>query len=98
MPLVCAKTVGIVKTVGTDYSLGMDKDSMRRLATVDQVAQAHREATHEALVNAIWEAADTGWPQVDIVAASGLTRERIRQICDSEYRERALERRKKAQR
>ena len=69
---------------------------MRALATADQIVQAEREATHEALVNAIWEAADTGWPQVDIVAASGLTRERIRQICDSEYRERALERRKTA--
>ena len=69
---------------------------MRALATEDQIAQAVREATHEALVNAIWEAADAGWPQVDIVAASGLTRERIRQICDSGYREKALERRQKA--
>ena len=33
--------------------------------------------------------------QVDIVAAVGLTRERVRQLCDPGYRERALERRKR---
>ena len=33
---------------------------------------------------------------MDIVAAVGLTRERVRQICDPEYRERAMKRRKEA--
>ena len=35
-------------------------------------------------------------PLQEAVAAVGLTRERVRQLCDSEYRERAMERRKKA--
>lgn len=75
----------------------MDKEILRSLALTNKRAAARQEETHEALVDAIWKAADEGMAQVDIVAAVGLTRERIRQLCDSEYRERALERRKKAQ-
>jgi hypothetical protein len=49
---------------------------------------ARRDGTHRALVEAIWEAADQGMQQVDIVKAVNLTRERVRQLCTPEYRER----------
>lgn len=71
----------------------MDEQTLRSLAAADRRAKARSEAAHAALVDAIWEAADAGWPQVDIVKATGLTRERIRQLCDPRYRERAIERR-----
>ena len=75
----------------------MDKETLRSLARSNGRATARVEQTHRALVDAIWEAADEKMAQVDIVAAVGLTRERVRQICDPEYRERAMERRKKAE-
>ena len=71
----------------------MDENTLRTLAASDHRAKARSEAAHAALVDAIWEAADTGWPQTKIVQATGLTRERIRQLCSPEYRERALKRR-----
>lgn len=73
----------------------MDKETLRSLARSNSRAAAQQEQTHRALVDAIWEAADQGMPQVDIVAAVGLTRERVRQLCEPEYRRRALERREK---
>lgn len=76
----------------------MDEQTLRSLATADRRAKARSEAAHAALVDAIWEAADAGWPQVAIVKATGLTRERIRQLCDPEYRRRALERRREQDR
>jgi hypothetical protein len=71
----------------------MDEQTLRSLAASDRRAKTRSETAHAALVDAIWEAADAGWKQGDIVRATGLTRERIRQLCDPKYRERALERR-----
>jgi hypothetical protein len=48
-------------------------------------------ASSEALVDAILEAHDEGWRQVDIVRAVELTRERVRQICDPRYRKKRTE-------
>jgi hypothetical protein len=71
----------------------MDADTLRSLARANGRDKAREKRSHDALVDAIWEAADEGWQQVDIVRTTGLTRERIRQLCDPEYRERALKRR-----
>jgi hypothetical protein len=71
----------------------VDEETLRSLAASDHRAKALGEEAHAALVAAIWEAADTSWPQNKIVQATGLTRERIRQLCSPEYRERALKRR-----
>ena len=73
----------------------MDRETLHALARANQSATLTHDTTHEALVDAIWEAADEGMAQVDIIAAVGLTRERIRQLCAPEYRRRALKRRKK---
>jgi len=75
----------------------MDTETLRSLARANDRDKAREKRSHNALVDAIWEAADEGWAQVDIVKATGLTRERIRQLCDPLYRERALERRKQEQ-
>jgi hypothetical protein len=72
----------------------MDEQTLRSLAAADRRAKARSEAAHTALVDAIWEAADAGWQQALIVRTTGLTRERIRQLCDPKYRARAHERRK----
>lgn len=74
--------------------MNVDEQTLRSLAASDRRAKARSDTTHTALVDAIWEAADTGWPQTKIVQATGLTRERIRQLCSPSYRERAAERRK----
>lgn len=71
----------------------MNADILQSLAQANGSDKAREKRSHDALVDAIWEAADEGWQQVDIVRATGLTRERIRQLCDPEYRRRALERR-----
>lgn len=71
----------------------MDEQTLRALAASDRRAKARSETAHTALVDAIWEAADSGWQQAAIVRATGLTRERIRQLCSPEYRQRAQERR-----
>ena len=75
----------------------MDPETLRTLARVNSRDKAREKRSHDALVDAIWEADDEDWPQVEIVKATGLTRERIRQLCDPEYREHALERRKREQ-
>jgi hypothetical protein len=73
--------------------VAVDEQTLRSVAASDRRAKRRAEEAHNALVDAIWEAADAGWPQTKIVAASGLTRERIRQLCSPEYRERASKRR-----
>lgn len=73
----------------------MDEDTLRALARANSRDKAREARSHDALVDAVWEAADEGWEQVKIVKATGLTRERIRQLCDPKYRKRALERRAK---
>jgi hypothetical protein len=93
MPLLLAKTLGIVKTIGIAYCLIMDPEKLRALARANGRDKDREKRSHTALVDAIWEAADEGWQQVDIVRETGLTRERVRQICDPAYRARALERR-----
>jgi hypothetical protein len=78
--------------VGTLYCRIMDADQMRRLAHQNQRDKAREEASYAALVAAIWEAHDAGWRQFEIVREVGLTRERVRQICDPEYRKRRVAR------
>lgn len=73
----------------------MDEQTLKALARANSRDKAREALSHDALVDAIWEAADEGWKQVDIVNATGLTRERVRQLCDSEYRAKALKRREK---
>ena len=76
----------------------MDTDTLRSLARSNNRAVRRQEQAHAALVGAIWEAADEGMAQVDIVAAVGLTRERVRQLCHPGYREKALKRHQEAAR
>ena len=59
---------------------------LRMLARTNKRDKERERASYARLVAAIWEAADEGWQQVDIVREVGLTRERVRQICDPEYR------------
>ncbi len=59
-------------------------DATKRLteATAAYVAAtAHADSAREDLANAIIQAARDGVRQVDIVKATGYTRERVRQIC-----------------
>jgi hypothetical protein len=71
----------------------VDHETLRTLARTNARDKEREKSSHSALVDAIWEAADEGWAQVDIVKTTGLTRERIRQLCDPEYREKAVRRR-----
>jgi hypothetical protein len=64
----------------------VDHETLTALARADGRAKARSAEAHKALVQAIWEAADQGMPQVEIVKDTGLTRERIRQLCDPAYR------------
>lgn len=74
-------------------------EKLAALARQNQRDKAKEAASHEALIDAIWEAdADEGVRQADIVRATRLTRERIRQICDGKYRARVLARRQAATR
>jgi hypothetical protein len=66
----------------------MDHETLTALARADARAKARSAEAHRALVRAIWEAAGEGMPQVEIVKDTGLTRERIRQLCDPVYRAR----------
>ena len=76
----------------------MEADTLQSLARANSRDKAREKRSHDELVDAIWQAADEGITQVEIVKATGLTRERIRQLCDPEYRVRAAERRQEAQR
>jgi hypothetical protein len=71
----------------------VDHNTLHALARTNGRDKAREKRSHDALVDGIWEAADEGWAQVDIVRATDLTRERVRQLCDPEYRKRALQRR-----
>ena len=64
----------------------MGTDELRALASANKKDKARWDASYARLVAAIWEASDQGMRQVDIVRAVGLTRERVRQICDPVYR------------
>jgi hypothetical protein len=66
----------------------MDSETLRALARRNRQDKARERASYATLVDAIWRAHDEGWQQVDIVRAVELTRERIRQICDPDYRKR----------
>ena len=59
---------------------------LRMLARANKQAKEREHASYTRLLAGIWEAADEGWQQVDIVREVGLTRERVRQICSDEYR------------
>jgi hypothetical protein len=60
---------------------------LRMLARANKQAKERERVSYARLLAAIWQAADEGWAQVDIVREVGLTRERIRQICEPEYRD-----------
>lgn len=64
----------------------MDHETLKALARADARARARADEARKALVGAVWEAADEGMPQVEIVRDTGYTRERIRQLCDPAYR------------
>ena len=64
----------------------MDTEKLSKLATANRRDKERERASYIRLVAAIWEASDQGMRQVDIVKAVGLTRERVRQICDPVYR------------
>ena len=64
----------------------MDSETLRALARRNKQDKARERGSYATLLDAIWRAHDEGWPQVEIVRAVGLTRERIRQITDPEYR------------
>jgi predicted XRE-type DNA-binding protein len=66
----------------------MDHGTLRRLARANQRASKRHNLTHAAFVVAIWEATDQGMLQRDIVKAVEISRERVRQLCDGEYRNR----------
>jgi hypothetical protein len=59
---------------------------LRMLARANRQAKERERVSYARLLAAIWQAADEGWKQVDIVREVNLTRERVRQICDDEYR------------
>ena len=61
-------------------------------------AKALTDPARDALIDAIWEAADQGMPQVEIVEDTGLTRERIRQVCLPAYRAAEMKRRAERER
>lgn len=79
--------------VGTLYCRIMDDEEVRRRARQNQRDKAREETSYAALVDAIWLLHDAGRRQRDIVVLVGLTRERVRQICDEDYRKRTLNRR-----
>jgi len=64
----------------------MEADTLRALARKNQRDKERERASYADLLAAIWQAADEGWRQTDIVSAVGLTRERVRQVCDPDYR------------
>jgi uncharacterized protein YdaU (DUF1376 family) len=59
---------------------------LRMLARANQQTKERERASYARLLAAIWQADDEGWKQVDIVREVGLTRERVRQILDEDYR------------
>ena len=69
----------------------MDTETIRARARANQRDKAAERRSYRQLLDAIWEAADGGVRQGDIVRASGLTRERIRQVCRPDYRQRRQE-------
>lgn len=74
--------------VGTLYGNTMIEASDLRMLSRRNKRDKDREAiSYAALLAAIWEASDNGWKQVDIVREVGLTRERVRQILDDDYRD-----------
>lgn len=78
----------VVKMVGTLYGVPMiEPPDLRMLARRNNRDKQREAASYASLVAAIWQASDEGWRQVDIVREVGLTRERVRQICDKEYRD-----------
>ena len=73
--------------VGIPYGLSMiHAPDLRMLARANRQAKERERTSYARLLAAIWQAADEGWKQVDIVREVGLTRERVRQILDDEYR------------
>lgn len=68
------------------------------LARANKQAKERERASYSRLLAAIWQADDEGWKQVDIVREVGLTRERVRQICDPQYRAKHEPRRQEAPR
>jgi hypothetical protein len=81
-------------TAGQADTLTGDVALLHSLAVENQVANIDREATRDALIDAIWEASDQDdIPQVDIAKETGFTRERLRQLALPEYRAAEMKRR-----
>lgn len=64
----------------------IDATDLRMLARANKKDKEREAASYAHLLAAIWEASDNGMKQVDIVREVGLTRERVRQVCDDKYR------------
>lgn len=58
-----------------------DPDRLQQLGRRHQRLRADLEALRPELAEAIRAAAEAGMPQVDIVKATGYTRDQVRQIC-----------------
>jgi CRP-like cAMP-binding protein len=58
----------------------MDADQLTKLRRLYHFKLMETEAARQVLADAIREAAAEGWRQVDIVMATGYTREQIRRI------------------
>ena len=97
MPTILAQRVCKVKWAQC-IVIPMDSETLRAAARKNQRDKTREGISYAALLDAIWQASDEGMRPADIVRAVDLTRERIRQICDSEYRMRTLERREQVQR
>jgi hypothetical protein len=66
----------------------IEATDLRMLARANKKDKDRERLSYARLLAAIWQASDEGMKQVDIVREVGLTRERVRQICDPKYRER----------
>jgi len=65
----------------------IDATDLRMLARANKRDKERERLSYAHLLAAIWQASDGGMKQVDIVGAVGLTRERVRQVCDDKYRD-----------
>lgn len=79
-----AYTVGVVKRIGLASWNGWENarviNRLTALAKTYQRDKARADKSREALADAIIEAAASNVPQVEIVKATGYTRERVRLI------------------
>jgi hypothetical protein len=65
----------------------IEATDLRMLGLANKRDKERQRLSYALLLAAIWQASDGGMKQVDIVREVGLTRERVRQICDAKYRD-----------